>query len=262
MINEKLAKELRYQQQIFKYRENIVQNYQKDSQNLNNSIAYTKADHNLLIALILGYLATCCYASDWTGLFKGDVGTFMADFLVAPFLAYNKIPWIWDRYSVYLGIFGTYMPNIVNFFHFLLYTIVIWVILHFIQKPRKNRKVKQLTKELNDITTTYNLDVSRANDAFKGHPKFNLPNYQSWYVGRLAQIVETGQASTIGSAVRLLETNLRSENLGRKLDAARAASERAERAARNAERAANRAEDSADSAEAASYFNNNKNNWY
>lgn len=83
---------------------------------------------------------------------------------------------------------------------------------YYYYKNNKNKKIDEEISQENSIyQNNYGKTVNQLSDG--DHPKFNLPDgrYTSSYLKRLSNLVSTGQANDIGTAIRTLEDRLRLE---------------------------------------------------
>lgn len=247
MDKTSLIKELRSQQQIIANHVNTQQMYQQTMGEIDERLAYLKENHAVWASIFLSYFIMCLRATWFTnaGMINlseihsiKDLLKFILIFPFTPFTNANTGDYLWH-------IFGNVYPTDYFVFYlvrFIIYTILIYLVLHFIQKAKNTPEIEQLKHQLKNLENACVQESQATSNKLKNHPRFNLPNYEAWYLDRLIQILETGQAQDLGNAVKLLESQLRSEQLAKKLDESTAASQRAEQAARDAQQAANNAE--------------------
>lgn len=244
LTGQSLASELRFQQNIFAQSENLTQQFNQQKADLENKVQEIKSYiPTMFQAILLGYLLNCVLCEFNDGISGESLGQIASEIFLQPFLTAN------DQVDPLVGFL------VIVLWHTLLYALGFFIILVIIKSPAKKTKLFGYHMDIVNLTDTYNKQNDQILQKLSGHPKFTLPFYQSWYLQRLTEIVETGQANDIGTAVRILETRLSNERLERKIDQGIAASQRAEAAARDAEAAANDAAAAANSAAIWSFAN-------
>lgn len=250
-----LASELRYQQKVLKQKEDtclpqqrLIQELSKKRSHLVNTKRFFK--YGFIISAILSF----------NDIYKNQF--MIPDFLNLEGLLtrYLNIPF--DRMLpmpisslIYRYLADDTLPMMI--IYFIVNGLICTGICYLVGKRRLPAKIKSIDQQIKNAKDKIDTASLLAFTRIQGqhHPEFKLPNQSSWYYGRLAQLIETGQANNIGSAVKLLETRLQNEKLGRKVD-------EATRAARDAEKAARDAEAAANDATAAAYFSSDHHDHY
>ena len=226
-----LIQELRFQQGLLYQDEINAQQRNQQINILNNQIyKINKKKKVVITGLIIGYLIACFLFADWRDL-GSDPGLFFSEFLVSPILAENQIASFGPEANSFLIKFGIIM-------------IIGFGISFGIFMPIIRQKTVALQGKINKLNEEYQGKLKQLRNQLQGHPRYNIPTYSSYYLDRLVKILTTGQATDLGTAIKLLETRLSNEKVV-------AASKRAELAAQGAQRAANAAADAA--ADAARY---------
>lgn len=232
---DNLIQELKFQQGLLYQDEVNAQQRNQQINALNNEICKINKKKKVVITgLIIGYLLECLYFSEWQDL-GSNPGLFFSDFLVSPIFAENQIASFGPAANSFFIKFGIIM-------------IIGFGISFGIFMPIIRQRTVALQGKINKLNEEYQGKLKQLRKQLQGHPRYNIPTYSSYYLDRLVQILTTGQAKDLGTAIKLLETRLSNEQVV-------AASKRAELAAKGAERAANAAANAAaDAAADAAYY--------
>lgn len=139
------------------------------------------------------------------------------------------------------GLLYTVMPFFSSDVRFVVCFILCVVVAVLILRPFIRQRIDKAQKQLNSISEAYDTKVNNLRAEWSKHPNLNLPITESWYVGRLLQILNTHQTDNLGEAIKILETRLSNEQVAAAAQRAEQAAYNAEQAARNAEQAAKQA---------------------
>lgn len=218
-----LIQELKFQQGLLYQDEVNAQQRNQEINALNNEIYQINKKKKIVITgLIIGYLLACVLFADWPYLGE-NMGGFFSEFLVSPFL------------------YGQQTFDLIKF----AIAIVVGIAVSFLLfMPAIHQRTNILQGKINELNKEYQGKLQQLKNQLQGHPRYNIPTYSSYYLDRLVQILTTGQATDLGTAIKLLETRLSNEKVVQ-------ASQRAELAAKGAQRAAAAAANAANSAQRA-----------
>ena len=248
-----LASELRYRQKVLKQKENVCLPQQRNLKGLLSKKQYLLNKrrffkYGFIISAFLSF--TDIYKNQFMIPGFLNLGDLLTEYLQIPFYKIFPTP---ISSLIYRYLADDTFPMMI--IYFIVNGLICTGICYLVTKNRTKKRVKKIDQEINNTKQQISLASLNATRQLQGHPPMNVPNESSWYYGRLAQLVETGQANSVGSAVRLLETRLQNERLGRKMD-------NATQAAKNAEKAARDAEAAADNAANAAYFSSDHHDHY